>query len=329
MKQTGRVLVIDDGPGGRERMAVCLSGQGYDLAFANSSLEVISRSIETVPDVIVLNVSMPGAIQVCRTVRAHPLLATTPLILVTRADDHDARLLGIEAGADDLLSMPLDAIELRTRVRTMVRLNRYQRQILEAQSSGKNLGLERAFDAALESWGRALELRDVEPEGHTRRVTDMALHLGRAMGMSDAELVHVRRGALLHDVGKMGIPDRIMFKLAPLDEEEWEIMRQHPVYAYELLSPIANLELALDIPYCHHEKWDGTGYPRGLVGGQIPLAARVFAVVDVWDALHADRSYRRAWSATQVDDYIHEQTGTHFDPEVVQVFFKLLVSVKD
>jgi len=152
----------------------------------------------------------------------------------------------------------------------------------------------------------------------------MAVQLARALGMRGEELRDVRRGALLHDIGKMGVPDHILFKLGPLTDDEWEVMRQHPVLAYNLLSPIPYLQLALDIPYCHHEKWDGTGYPRGLSGHEIPLAARVFAVVDVWDALYADRSYRPAWSKDQVDDYLREQAGQHFDPRVVDAFFGLL-----
>lgn len=141
--------------------------------------------------------------------------------------------------------------------------------------------------------------------------------------MSEEELVHVRRGALLHDMGKMGIPDAILRKPGPLSEEEWVIMRRHPVYAYEFLSPIPFLRLALDIPYCHHERWDGTGYPRGLVREEIPLAARVFAVVDVWDALRSDRPYRKASPMEEVRQMIREGTGTHFDPRVVDAFLTL------
>jgi PAS domain S-box-containing protein/putative nucleotidyltransferase with HDIG domain len=184
------------------------------------------------------------------------------------------------------------------------------------------LELTLAYDTTLEGWSQALDLRDKETEGHTQRVTAIAERLARAMGLSEAELVHVRRGALLHDIGKMGIPDSILLKRGPLTVEEWEIMKLHPVYAFELLSPISFLRPALDIPYCHHEKWDGTGYPRGLKGAQIPIAARIFAVIDVWDALRSDRPYRKAWSVGKVREHIRSLAGTHFDPKVVEAFLK-------
>lgn len=159
-----------------------------------------------------------------------------------------------------------------------------------------NVELMTAYDRTIEGWSRALDLRDKETEGHSRRVTDMTVKVAAAMGIGKEELAHIRWGALLHDIGKMGIPDRILLKQAPLTDKEWVIMRKHPGYAYELLWPIVNLRPAIDIPYCHHEKWDGTGYPRGLRGDQIPLAARIFAVVDVWDAMIFDRPYRKGWA---------------------------------
>jgi len=183
-----------------------------------------------------------------------------------------------------------------------------------------NIELTLAYDTTLEGWSRALDLRDKETEGHTQRVVDITLKIAHAMGVGDNELIHIRRGALLHDIGKMGIPDEILFKPGPLSPEEWVIMRRHPVLAHNLLSPINHLRQALDIPYCHHEKWDGTGYPRGLKGDQIPLPARIFAVVDVWDALTSDRPYRKAWPAGKALEYITEQKGTHFDPKVVDLF---------
>ena len=186
-----------------------------------------------------------------------------------------------------------------------------------------NLELSMAYDTTLEGWSRALDLRDKETEGHTRRVTDMTVRLARAMGIDETGMVHIRRGSLLHDIGKMGIPDAILLKPGPLTKDEWEIMRLHPVYAYELLSPIAFLRTSLDIPYCHHEKWDGTGYPRGLQGEEIPLAARIFAIVDVYDALRSDRPYRTAWPEEKVLQHIRSLSGTHFDPDVVDAFEKM------
>lgn len=191
----------------------------------------------------------------------------------------------------------------------------------DLQRSNANLAL--AYDTTLEGWSRALDLRDKETEGHSRRVTEMTLTLAQALGINDAELIHIRRGALLHDIGKMGIPDSILLKPGKLTEDEWQIMRKHPGYAYDLLSPILFLQPARDIPYCHHEKWDGTGYPRGLKGEQIPLAARLFAIADVWDALRSDRPYRSGWPEEKVRDHILALSGTHFDPQVIEVFKRI------
>lgn len=187
-----------------------------------------------------------------------------------------------------------------------------------------NTDLEMAYDATIDGWSQALELRDHDTQGHTHRLLEMTLSLARKVGIPEIELPYVRRGVLLHDIGKMGVPDGILLKPGPLDEEEWKIMRQHPESAYKLLAPIAYLRSSLDIPYCHHEKWDGSGYPRGLAGEQIPLAARVFSVVDVYDALSYDRPYRSAWPKEKVIEYIKEQSGKHFDPQVVEAFLQII-----
>jgi putative nucleotidyltransferase with HDIG domain len=187
-----------------------------------------------------------------------------------------------------------------------------------------NFELAMAYDATIEGWSHALDLRDKDTEGHTLRVTDMALKIARALGVEEDQLVHMRRGGLLHDIGKMAVPDNILLKPAPLTDEEWEIMRQHPQLAYNWLVAIPFLKYALEIPYYHHEKWNGTGYPHGLRGELIPLAARIFTVADVWDALTSDRPYRKAWPPSKAVEYIREKSGAHFDPKIVEVFLSLI-----
>ncbi len=183
-----------------------------------------------------------------------------------------------------------------------------------------------AFDETIEVWACTLELRKHGTEGHIRRVTDTTVELARRMGVPEADIVHIRRGALLHDIGEMSVPDSILLKDGPLIASERAIMRRHPLYAYEMLSPIDLLRPALDIPYCHHEKWDGMGYPRGLKGEEIPLAARIFAVVDTWDSLRAERAYRKAWSEEETRQFLNDQAGKEFDPAVVKVFDELVLA---
>jgi PAS domain S-box-containing protein len=193
---------------------------------------------------------------------------------------------------------------------------------LSEQLHASHSDLILAYDTTLEGWVKALDMRDNETEGHTRRVTDLTVRVAYDYPVHGDQLVHIRRGALLHDIGKMAVPDAILRKPGPLTADEWEIMRRHPVYAYEWLSPIPYLRPALDIPYCHHERWDGSGYPRGLRGESIPLAARLFAVVDVWDALRSDRPYRSGWSKEKVAAYIRERAGQDFDPAIAEIFLR-------
>jgi HD-GYP domain-containing protein (c-di-GMP phosphodiesterase class II) len=195
---------------------------------------------------------------------------------------------------------------------------------LFAELQRSNADLTQAYDTTLEGWSAALDLRDKETEGHTERVTEMTIRLAERMGVGPQELIQIRRGALLHDIGKMGVPDRILLKPDKLTDEEWVIMRMHPTYAFQMLKPIAYLGSALDVPYCHHEKWDGTGYPRGLKGGEIPLGARIFSVVDVYDALTSNRPYRTAWPKDKVLHHIQELSGTHFDAQVVEAFLEMM-----
>lgn len=201
---------------------------------------------------------------------------------------------------------------------TIQRMTLHEQTVLQAEE------IESAYDLTLEGWAKALELRDKETEGHSRRVSDLTLQLARQFGFSPTELVHIRRGVLLHDIGKMGVSDQILKKRGPLNDEEWAEMRKHPQYAYDLIFPIAYLRPTLDIPYCHHERWDGSGYPRGLKGEQIPQAARIFSVIDVYDALSNDRPYRSAWLPEKVLDYLRDQSGKLFDPRIVEAVLHIL-----
>ncbi len=184
--------------------------------------------------------------------------------------------------------------------------------------------LELAYETTLEGWAQALELRDKETEGHSRRVTELSMTIGRNLGLDKEEIRYLCYGALLHDIGKMGIPDEILNKPGPLTSEEREIIKQHPGYAYDMLKNIEYLQSAISIPYSHHENWDGTGYPQGLQGEGIPLSARIFSIVDNWDALTSDRPYRKAWSRKKTTNYIREKSGKMFDPQIIDLFFDYL-----
>jgi len=190
--------------------------------------------------------------------------------------------------------------------------------------SNSLIDFQQYCDKTIEGFAQALLLKDKETRGHAERATSLTEKLARKLGFDENELVNIRRGALLHDIGKIGVPDSILFKPDQLTDEEWVIMKQHPAYAYELLSPIPFLQPALDIPYCHHEHWDGNGYPRGLSGEQIPYSARLFTLVDVWDALCSDRCYRLAWKRDRIVAYMISQSGKIFDPQILGQFLELI-----
>jgi putative two-component system response regulator len=320
------ILVADDEPVAREVITNYLSRDGHQLHTATNGIECLRMAQEILPDLILLDVMMPtmDGLETCRRLRADPLLAEVPVLIISTLDDRSSRLAGIEAGADDFLTKPIDSLELRVRVQSIVRLNRY-RKLHESRREIESAynALRSAYDTTIAGWSRALDLRDQETEGHSQRVTEMTVRMAHALGLPESEIVQVRRGALLHDVGKLGIPDAILHKPGKLTDEEWVVMRKHPEYAYEWLHPIEYLRPALDIPYCHHEKWDGSGYPRKLKGTAIPLAARIFAFADVWDALRSDRPYRAGWPVDQVRDHIAGLAGNHFDPDLTPIFLAL------
>jgi len=237
-----------------------------------------------------------------------------------RICSRDGEWLYLETITANLLDTPSVA-GLVINARDITERKRAEAEILQAHHN-----LANAYDATLEGWSRALELREQETAGHSKRVVDLTEQLARVLGVEGEELTHIRRGALLHDIGKMGLPDNILLKPGPLNPEEKMIMRQHPSYAYRLLAGIAYLKPALDIPYYHHERWDGSGYPKGLCGVEIPLAARIFAVIDCWDALMHDRVYRPAWPVQEVVSYLRQEAGKSFDPEVVDAFLRIVAT---
>ncbi len=199
-----------------------------------------------------------------------------------------------------------------------------EKEHLLEQLRQKNEELTEAYDKTILGWSRVLELRNREVKDHSRRVTELSERLAKYLGMQDADLAHIRRGALLHDIGKMAIPDRIIFKEDGLNDEEWAIMRRHPLLGFEMLSEIEYLRPAIDVLLCHHEKWNGEGYPFGLAGEQIPVYARIFAVADVWDALVSERPYRGPQSLESVEAYLRSEAGQHFDPEIVAAFLRMI-----
>ncbi len=232
----------------------------------------------------------------------------------------DGHYVWLESSARAVLDPKTDSvIEIQTASRDIT-----ERKIAEKALHAAHNDLQEAYDRTIEGWVRALDLRDRETEGHTQRVTELTIIVAVALGFSAEELVHIRRGALLHDMGKMAIPDEILQKPGPLNEIEWERMRQHPRYAYEMLSPITYLRPALEIPFCHHERWDASGYPRGLKGEEIPLVARLFSIIDVWDALCSDRPYRKKMPHREVIRYLREKSGQLFDPKLVDVFLSIM-----
>ncbi len=324
------ILIVDDDLSSRELVAAALEDGGYRLLIAETGPEALVYAHAHLPDLVLLDVMMPGmdGYEVCRSLRAALRTAEMPVVMITALDDRASRLHGIEAGADDFLSKPVDRIELRARVKTITRLNRYRR-LLEDQARLEKaaLELEQAYDSTLEGWARALDLRDHETEGHSRRVTELTVRLAETLGITGEQLIQIRRGALLHDVGKIGIPDRILLKPGKLDAAEWDEMKRHTLYARDLLAPIRFLNEAIDIPYCHHEKWDGSGYPQGLKGEEIPIAARIFAVIDVWDAITHDRPYHKAETPASTLALIRQEAGRHFDPCIVAAFEQLVAEL--
>ena len=307
-RQTLRVLLVEDSESDADLIEYQLErANGYDLFMERVETEAqVTVALHTKSwDLMLCDYSLPtlNALRVLAILQGFGL--DLPFILVSGAisDEQAEEILG-HRGVHEYVSKN--------------RLSRLGAVI------HRELNVRAAYDQTLTAWARALEFRDRETAGHSERVTEMTVKLARTMRVSETEIVHIRRGALLHDVGKMGVSDTVLLKPDKLTEEETERMKKHPQFAYNMLLPIMHLQKSLDIPYCHHEKWDGTGYPRGLKGTEIPLAARIFTIVDVYDAMTSDRPYRIKLSKAFVLDYISKQSGVYFDPDVVKVFLEMV-----
>ena len=322
---SNHILIVDDVPDNTRILFRILHDMNCEVSVAQNGIQAMALIKQQQPDLILLDVLMPGVdgFELCARLKAVDETQDIPIIFVTALSDVESKLKGFNLGGVDYVTKPIQYEELVARVTTHLKLRDLTKG-LEKKVYERTSELAQAYDTTIAGWARALEMRDDVTEGHSQRVMLMSVRLAQKMGMGEETLVHIQRGALLHDVGKMGVPDRILRKSGSLSAEERRIMEQHPQFAYDMLKGIEFLRPALDIPRYHHEWWDGSGYNEGLQGEAIPLAARIFAVVDVWDALVMDRPYRKAWEPEKALAYIQGRSGTQFDPAVVAAFMEMI-----
>lgn len=332
-----RILVVDDEPEARSAIATALERSAYLPVLAENGADAVNHiEQDEAYDLILSDIAMQGLDGMGLLDRVQQVHPDTPMVMVTAVHDLAVAMAAMRRGAYDYLLKPFERDQLLTTVqralsyRDLIRQNAMYRSNLEqlvaarTEMLGKAIAdLERSYDITLEALGDALDLKDSETEGHSKRVTAFTIALARAMGMQPAEIRVVARGAFLHDVGKMAIPDAILLKPGRLNAQEQTVMREHCARGYHMLRKIPFLHDAAEIVYSHQEHFDGSGYPRGLRGDQIPLGARVFAVADTLDAITSDRPYRRANSFTAARREIKRCSGTQFDPAVVEVYLSL------
>ncbi len=300
------ILVVDDDAAVRASLAKLLQSEGLQVATAGNGAGALEAIQQVRPDVVLLDVLMPdlNGYQVCHAIKTNPATRLIPVVLLTGLSATDDRIQGLEAGADDFITKPPDRIELLARVRSLVRLKRYTDE------------LERA-EAVLLALARSIEGKDPYTEGHCERLSKYASALGSRLGLSLDDTVALERAGVLHDIGKVAVPDSILLKEGPLTEDEWTVVREHPVMGEHICRPIRSFAPVLPIIRHHHEKFDGSGYPDGLSGGHIPITARVLQVADVFDALTTHRPYRPAMSHEQAFETMREEVGRGWwDPDV-------------
>lgn len=312
----GRVLVVDDDPSVRRIFRRMLEGEGLEVVVEEDGEAGLAAVHRMRPDVVLLDVQLPklNGFEVCRKIKDDPEFRLTPVVLVTGLSDVQDRIRGLEVGADDFLSKPVERSELQARVRSLLKLKSFTDE------------LERA-ELVLFTLARSIEARDSFTENHCERLSVYAAELGRRLGLAEKEISALHRGGIVHDIGKITVPDSILLKAAPLTDEERDVMRQHPVTGEHICKPMKTFRLVLPIIRHHHEKLDGSGYPDGLKGDEVPLTARILQVVDVYDALTTDRPYRQALSSAEALNILNEEVGKGWwDPDVVGEFGRLVIS---
>ena len=304
------VLGVDDDPGALAVLESVADSLGYRFIAADNPIDGLQAVSDYGPDIVLLDVMMPGmnGFEVCRRIKESDETRLIPVVLVTALDSRDARLRGIEAGCDDFVTKPLDRLEVKARVRSLVRARRLNENLEDAE-------------AVLVSVARVIEARDETTGDHCDRLIRRARSFGKDLQLTREQIKALSRAGVLHDIGKIGIPDSVLLKPGKLTEEEWDIMKLHPIIGADLLAPLRTMRLVVPIVRHHHERWDGAGYPDGLSGDDIPFLARVFQILDAYDALRSERPYKRAFTHEESIDILEDEARNgKWDPNIVSRF---------
>jgi putative two-component system response regulator len=313
-----KILVVDDHPSSRATAVALLSVEGYNVVEADSGMAALNCVVASDPDLILLDVMMPGmdGFEVCRRLKQDEQTRLIPIIFITALDDRRGRLRGIEVGGDDFLTKPFDQLELSARVKSLIRQKRLNEDLDHAEQ-------------VLFSIARTVESRDPNTGDHCERLSRQGKAFGEFLGLSRTEIRDLGWGGYLHDIGKVGIPDAVLLKPGKFTPEEWEMMKQHVLIGEKICQPLRTMRGVVPIIRCHHERWDGSGYPDGLAENEIPYLAQVFQILDIYDALTGERPYKRAFTPAEALDIINQETEKGWrNPELVQQF-RAFIQVND
>ncbi len=311
---TGTILVADDQASNRELLEELLTPQGFKVISVPDGTTALLKLAETQVDLVLLDVMMPqlNGFEVCEKIKTDPGTYLIPVVLITALSDKQDRIEGIKVGADDFLTRPVDRTELLARVQSLLKLKLRTDELERAES-------------VLFSLARSIEGKDPHTHGHCERLSDYATSLGEHLGLAEDQITALRRAGVVHDVGKVAVPDAILLKPGRLTEEEWKVMRQHPIVGERICAPLKSFRLVLPIIRHHHEKYDGSGYPDGLRGDATPVTARVMQIVDVYDALTSERPYKKSFSTADALQTMKEEVAKGWwDPKIFDQFYQLV-----